>query len=63
MDKIDFKKTLKHLYNPPGGKFTLVDVPPMNFLTIDTQGSVHLPESCCTQKMYASSLMVLKYFQ
>jgi hypothetical protein len=38
MEKIDFKKTLKHLYNPPTNKFTLVDVPPMNFLMVDGHG-------------------------
>jgi hypothetical protein len=38
MEKLDFKKTLKHLYNPPAGKFTLVDVPPMNFLMVDGHG-------------------------
>jgi len=38
MEKIDFKKTLKHLYNPPAGKFTLVNVPPMNFLMVDGHG-------------------------
>jgi hypothetical protein len=38
MEKIDFKKTLKHLYNPPANQFTLVDVPPMNFLMIDGHG-------------------------
>ena len=38
MEKIDFKKTLKHLYNPPASRFTLVDVPPMNYLMIDGHG-------------------------
>ncbi len=38
MEKLDFKKTLKHLYNPPAGRFTLVDVPPMNYLMIDGHG-------------------------
>jgi hypothetical protein len=38
MEKIDFKKALKHLYNPPANKFTLVDVPPMNFLMVDGHG-------------------------
>ena len=28
MSKYDFKKDMKHLYNPPKGKFTIVDVPP-----------------------------------
>ncbi len=38
MEKIDFKKTLKHLYAPPKGKFTEVDVPEMNYLMIDGMG-------------------------
>lgn len=38
MTKIDFKKEWKHLYNPPKGKFTLVDVPPMQFLLLDGKG-------------------------
>ena len=42
MQKIDFKKTLKHLYNPPAGKFTLVDVPPMKFLMIDGHGNPNI---------------------
>ncbi|MFQ5340993.1 MAG: GyrI-like domain-containing protein [Anaerolineae bacterium] len=38
MSKVDFKKDLKHLYNPPKSKFTIVDVPAMNFLMIDGHG-------------------------
>ena len=38
MAKIDFKKELKHLYRPTTKKFTLVDVPPMNYLMIDADG-------------------------
>lgn len=36
MDKIDFKKELKHLYAPK--KMTVVDVPEMNYLMIDGSG-------------------------
>jgi len=36
--KIDFKKELKHLYQPASKKFEVVDVPSMNFLMIDGQG-------------------------
>jgi hypothetical protein len=36
--KIDFKKELKELYNPPGTKFSLVEVPAMNFVMIDGAG-------------------------
>ncbi len=37
MTKVDFKKTLKHLYIPPK-KFVTVEVPPMQFLMIDGHG-------------------------
>lgn len=38
MDKVDFKKTLKHLYQPGKADFELVDVPEMQFLMIDGRG-------------------------
>jgi len=38
MSKIDFKKELKHLYQPSAKKVQVVDVPPMNFLMIDGHG-------------------------
>ncbi len=38
-EKFDYKKELKHLYWPPRGKFTLVDVPPLNFLMVDGEGN------------------------
>jgi len=38
MTKIDFKREFKHLYSPPKGKFTIVDVPAMNFLMVDGVG-------------------------
>lgn len=38
MEKIDFKKVLKHLYQPRMGEFSLVDVPAMNFLMVDGHG-------------------------
>ncbi|MBN1582354.1 MAG: GyrI-like domain-containing protein [Anaerolineae bacterium] len=38
MAKMDFKKELKHLYNPSAKVFTVVDVPSMHFLMIDGHG-------------------------
>ena len=38
MSKLDFKRELKHLYQPSAKKFQVVDVPPMNFLMIDGHG-------------------------
>ena len=37
MTKTDFKKTLKHLYNPPR-RFVTVEVPEMQFLMVDGHG-------------------------
>ena len=37
MTKVNFKKTMKHLYNPPK-KFERVDVPEMQFIMVDGHG-------------------------
>ncbi len=39
MTKIDYKKELKHLYNPSAKEVMIVDVPEMNFLMIDGTGN------------------------
>ena len=44
MDKVDFKKTLKHLYQPSRNEFELVEVPPMQFLMVDGQGDPNTAE-------------------
>src|SRR4030042_1527010 len=36
--KVDFKKTLKYLYNPPKSGFHRLDVPQMNFIMMDGVG-------------------------
>ena len=38
MEKIDFKKDLKHLYQPSSKEVVQVDVPPFNYLMIDGAG-------------------------
>ena len=38
MEKIDFKKELKHVYQPPISKVIEVNVPVMNFLMVDGEG-------------------------
>lgn len=38
MDKVDFKKVLKHLYQPSAKDFVFVDVPDMAFLMVDGHG-------------------------
>jgi len=39
MEKVDFKKELKHLYQPSTKKVEPVDVPEMNFLMVDGYGN------------------------
>lgn len=38
MDKIDFKKRDRALYQPPAGRFVPVDVPPLPYLMVDGRG-------------------------
>ncbi len=44
MDKIDLKKELRTLYNPSAKEITTVDVPAMNFLLVDGEGSPSSPQ-------------------
>lgn len=45
MEKIDLKKQLKHLYQPTHKEFTIVDVPPMQFLMLDGAGDPNTSQS------------------
>jgi hypothetical protein len=55
--KVDFKKVLKHLYNPPKGSFHLVEVPKMNFLMLDGRGdpNTSLDYQLAVEALYAMS--------
>lgn len=53
MEKIDFKKELKHLYNPSKKEIVTVDVPKMSFLMIDGKGDPN------TAKEYQDSMEAL----
>jgi hypothetical protein len=57
MDKVDFKKSLKHLYRPSKDNFVIVEVPTMNFLMIDGKGD---PNSS-TYQQALESLYPLAY--
>jgi len=43
MEKIDFKKTLKHLYSASAREPVLVEVPEMKFLRVDGRGDPNSP--------------------
>lgn len=57
MTKVDFKKTLKPLYNPPK-KFVVVDVPEMQFLMVDGHGD---PNTAQTYKEAVEALYAVAY--
>jgi hypothetical protein len=58
MDKIDLKKTLKHLYQPRASEVVEVNVPPMNFLMVDGQGD---PNTSKDYSAAVESLFGLSY--
>ena len=58
MSKIDYKKVLKHLYNPSKKEVVIVDVPEMNFLMIDGQGD---PNSVQAYQDAVEALFSLSY--
>ena len=45
MEKIDYKKQLKHLYEPSTKKVEIVEVPQMNFLMVDGKGDPNTSQS------------------
>jgi hypothetical protein len=58
MDKIDYKKELKHLYKPSPKKIEFRDVPKMNFLMIDGTGD---PNTSLAYKEAIEALFTLSY--
>ena len=45
MEKLDFKKQWKHLYQPPVGEITTVTVPPLSYLMVDGDGDPNRSKS------------------
>lgn len=58
MVKIDLKKELKHLYQPSKKDFTLVEVPPMNYLMIDGHGD---PNTALAYRAAVETLYAVAY--
>ena len=58
MTKIDFKKELRHLYNPSAKKVEIVDVPMMKFLMIDGSGD---PNTAQEYKDAVEALFAVSY--
>jgi hypothetical protein len=45
VEKIDYKKQLKHLYKPSAAKVEIMEVPQMNFLMVDGEGDPNKAKS------------------
>ncbi len=45
MEKLDLKKQWKHLYQPPAGEITTVNVPPLTYLMVDGKGDPNKSEA------------------
>ena len=58
MERIDYKKTLKHLYNPSAKQAGLVTVPPMMFFKADGTGD---PNTSGQFSQAAGALYALSY--
>lgn len=60
MEKIDFKKKLKHLYQPSGKEVTQVEVPTMQYLMIDGDGDPNTSQafSAAVEALFAVSYTV-----
>ena len=58
MEKIDFKKRLKHLYQPSAKEVVQVDVPTLNFLMVDGEGD---PNTAQAYSEAVEALFTLSY--
>jgi hypothetical protein len=58
VDKVDFKKQMKPYWQPPVGRFVVVDVPPLNFLMVDGEGD---PNSAPEYAVAVSWLYAVSY--
>lgn len=57
MEKIDFKKAYKDIYNPPAGGFVTVEVPEMQFVKVDGAGDPNTTQSyrAAVEWLYSTS--------
>ncbi|MGO4834501.1 GyrI-like domain-containing protein, partial [Rhizobiaceae sp. 2RAB30] len=57
MDKTDFRKALKALYNPPSARFELIDVPPLTYFMVDGRGDPNTAPAYAeaVEALYAAS--------
>jgi hypothetical protein len=61
MEKIDFKKTLKHLYSASAKEPALVEVPSMKFFWVDGQGDPNSPSFQAAAELLYGLSYTLKF--
>jgi len=59
--KLDLKKDLKYLYNPPSKAPVMLEVPPMNFLMIDGKGFPDGPDAVVAIEALYAVAYTLKF--
>ena len=57
MQKLDFRKTMKALWQPPAGRFTIVNVPTLRFAMVDGRGDPNVSDEyrAAVQWLYSVS--------
>ena len=58
MVKVDFKKEMKALYNPPVGKFEIIEVPPLTYFMVNGTGD---PNKAAAYKEAVEALYAVSY--
>jgi hypothetical protein len=58
MTKVDVRKEYQHLYSPPAGSITRLEVPPMNFLMADGRGD---PNTAAAYRDALEALYAVSY--
>lgn len=58
MDKIDFKKSMKALYDAPVGRFARIDVPQLRYVMVDGEGN---PNTAAAYKIAVEWLFSVSY--
>jgi len=61
MEKVDFKKQLKNLYNPASKEVSIVDIPDMNFLVVNGEGAPASPQYIAAIETLYSVAYTLKF--
>ena len=63
MEKVDFKKLMKPYWQPPVGRFVIIEVPQLNFLMVDGRGDPNVAAEYATALKWLFTLSYTLKFQ